>query len=302
VIFTKFDSLEAKAFYNLKSKGQTRKEARKNAPKHANEEFEKVHLPRIFGTLLPNYVCLRNMHKDHGAPEICQKMAELIQKTADSLDTDALKALLALVQQRNLELTIEYAVNYAPIQRITNELLASSVPITWEELTNLIDNLSMWFQYLQNDGNPEMPPSLNSWDWDNPDTPADPLPGLPLDQTDNSDDPTNFLNSTRLSLQRVLYPRLMTLAGPLPIKLQVLNLTAALLIVIARSFWLTSGAQVASGILCISLENYFKEGAADAVRMAILGKFGDYTGHFTPQRASALVQIILDQLGMLDML
>ncbi|KDQ09387.1 hypothetical protein BOTBODRAFT_642937 [Botryobasidium botryosum FD-172 SS1] len=102
VIFTKFDSLEAKAFHELKGTGLTRQQAQQRAPQHAMTEFQCHYLPHLFGeTRCPKHMFLR---------KIQGKMAELIQLTVDAVDVDALKLLLVSVQKNNLELLIEYAV------------------------------------------------------------------------------------------------------------------------------------------------------------------------------------------------
>ncbi|KDQ09917.1 hypothetical protein BOTBODRAFT_116620, partial [Botryobasidium botryosum FD-172 SS1] len=101
VIFTKFDSLEARAFHELKGTGLTRQQAQQSAPQHATAEFQKNHLSHLLGEKPPKYICLK---------KIQGKMAELIQHTVDAIDVDALKLLLVSVQRNNLQLTIEYAV------------------------------------------------------------------------------------------------------------------------------------------------------------------------------------------------
>ena len=49
------------------------------------------------------------MHEDEGDHQ--ERVKELIKKTADSLDNLALKILFISVQQNNLELCIQYAVD-----------------------------------------------------------------------------------------------------------------------------------------------------------------------------------------------
>ncbi|KDQ11448.1 hypothetical protein BOTBODRAFT_114351, partial [Botryobasidium botryosum FD-172 SS1] len=109
VIFTKFDSLEARAFHELKGAGLTRQQAQQAAPQHAHAEFQRCHLSRLLGEKHPKYICLKKMHKEQNK-EVQGKMAELIQQTMDAMDVDALKLLLVSVQRNNLQLTIEYAV------------------------------------------------------------------------------------------------------------------------------------------------------------------------------------------------
>ncbi|KDQ09381.1 hypothetical protein BOTBODRAFT_117217, partial [Botryobasidium botryosum FD-172 SS1] len=102
VIFTKLDSLEAKAFQELKGTGLTRQQAQQRAPQHAITKFQSCYLPCLFGEIRhPKYMFLR---------KIQGKMAELIQLTVDAVDVDALKLLLVSVQRNNLQLLIVYAV------------------------------------------------------------------------------------------------------------------------------------------------------------------------------------------------
>ncbi|KDQ09338.1 hypothetical protein BOTBODRAFT_88998, partial [Botryobasidium botryosum FD-172 SS1] len=106
VIFTKFDSLEAGAFQKLKNKGLTRSEARAQAVEQADKQFRTTHLPHVFGEETPSYICLRTPDNH----EVQAMMAELIQKTVDTVDVDSLKLLLVSVQQNNLQLAVKYAV------------------------------------------------------------------------------------------------------------------------------------------------------------------------------------------------
>jgi len=148
VIFTKFDSIEGMAFRKLKQVGLTLREARVGAPAHADEEFKRNCLPQLFGAEHQNYICLRNMHKGLGSPEIQKKMADLIQKTVESLNIDALKFLLVSVQKNNLQLTIEYAVKYGPIEGIAKEVSATGTTVTKKQLNSLIWGLLLWFSHI----------------------------------------------------------------------------------------------------------------------------------------------------------
>ena len=53
VIFTKFDSLEAKAFRTLRNEGWSRQDAKAHAPERANSDFERDFLPNVFGRKYP---------------------------------------------------------------------------------------------------------------------------------------------------------------------------------------------------------------------------------------------------------
>ncbi|KDQ17548.1 hypothetical protein BOTBODRAFT_577183 [Botryobasidium botryosum FD-172 SS1] len=113
-IFTKFDSLDGWAYQELRREGFKHSEAQEGAPRRADEHFERVHLGRIFGQKYPpkKELRVRNMHEVVGKEEEINKtVTELIKKTSDALDTDALKLLLATVQNNNIEVCMENAVN-----------------------------------------------------------------------------------------------------------------------------------------------------------------------------------------------
>jgi len=105
-IFTKFDYLINQVY-------DTRKEEHEN--REVAVRILKEHLQGpLFGYKFPPRadVCLEDMHEDEGDHQ--ERVKELIKKTADSLDNLALKILFISVQQNNLELCIQYAVDYAP--------------------------------------------------------------------------------------------------------------------------------------------------------------------------------------------
>jgi hypothetical protein len=73
------------------------------------------------------------MHEDEGDHQ--EQVKELIKKTADSLDNLALKILFISVQQNNLELCIQYAVDYAPdLGKPT-------------EMVEVVQNCLLWFRH-----------------------------------------------------------------------------------------------------------------------------------------------------------
>ncbi|KDQ12494.1 hypothetical protein BOTBODRAFT_112963 [Botryobasidium botryosum FD-172 SS1] len=106
-IFTKFDSLDNVAYQELRREGFEHSEAQYRAPRRAEEYFERVHLNRILEQRYPpkRYLCVRNGHV------IKRTVTELLEKTSDALDTDALKLLLATVQNNNTALCIANFIN-----------------------------------------------------------------------------------------------------------------------------------------------------------------------------------------------
>lgn len=59
VIFTKFDSLDAAAFHRLRKEGKSRAVARTEAPAHADQEFDNIHMPRLLSKAYPPANILR---------------------------------------------------------------------------------------------------------------------------------------------------------------------------------------------------------------------------------------------------
>ncbi|KDQ17637.1 hypothetical protein BOTBODRAFT_105342 [Botryobasidium botryosum FD-172 SS1] len=106
-LFTKFDSLDGQAYHELRREGFGHSEAQNGAPRRANKQFECVHLHRILEQRYPPKKELRIRSKL--SPQSIK--APLAHKTSDALDTDALKLLLATVQNNNVELCIANFVN-----------------------------------------------------------------------------------------------------------------------------------------------------------------------------------------------
>ncbi|KDQ10368.1 hypothetical protein BOTBODRAFT_115876, partial [Botryobasidium botryosum FD-172 SS1] len=103
-IFTKFDSLDSKAYQELRREGLGHSEVQKGAPRRADEQFKCVQLNRILGQRYPPKKELR-------IRMIKSTVAELLEKISDALDTNALKLLLATVQSNNVELCIKNIIN-----------------------------------------------------------------------------------------------------------------------------------------------------------------------------------------------
>ncbi|KDQ16973.1 hypothetical protein BOTBODRAFT_172584 [Botryobasidium botryosum FD-172 SS1] len=111
-IFTKFDALDATAFSALINQGVSHEEAQRQAPEHAQAQFNQDLLPLVQQLAHPPraVVCLRNMNHQR-SPNIIQKAAsELIESTGGALDDGALKMLLVQAQHVNVEICIKAAL------------------------------------------------------------------------------------------------------------------------------------------------------------------------------------------------
>ncbi|KAG1884676.1 hypothetical protein F4604DRAFT_183997 [Suillus subluteus] len=107
VLFTKFDALYDVEFSQLREKGMLRKDAKKLAPKHAEESFANGPQLKFFNDVRwpPKcHVCLPNMDKDDA------DCGPLMERTAGILDNEVLQQLFVSTQQTNLELCVKYAV------------------------------------------------------------------------------------------------------------------------------------------------------------------------------------------------
>ncbi|KDQ18628.1 hypothetical protein BOTBODRAFT_29006 [Botryobasidium botryosum FD-172 SS1] len=109
-IFTKFDSLDMESFRTLRDQGLSYSEARAKCSQHADERFNRVHLPRILAQKFPPaaVVCLRYMHQAQEHQDLIREsIKELIQKTADSLNPETLKTLHSSIPEDHPELNRE---------------------------------------------------------------------------------------------------------------------------------------------------------------------------------------------------
>ncbi|KAG1744529.1 uncharacterized protein EDB91DRAFT_1050456 [Suillus paluster] len=111
VVFTKFDALYDVEYAQLRSdEGLSWEDAQELAPKRAEESFANgpqlkfLYNVEDIGWPPKCHVCLPNMDKD-GAD-----CGPLIERTAETLDDEALKQLFISTQQTNLELCMKYAV------------------------------------------------------------------------------------------------------------------------------------------------------------------------------------------------
>ncbi|KDQ17623.1 hypothetical protein BOTBODRAFT_105217 [Botryobasidium botryosum FD-172 SS1] len=113
VIFTKFDSLDSMAYQELRREGFEHSEAQNRAPRHADEYFKRVHLNRILEQKYPpkGNLCVRKVIK--------RTVTELLEKTSDALDTNALKLLLVTVQDNNIGLCTKNFVDRQVLASLT---------------------------------------------------------------------------------------------------------------------------------------------------------------------------------------
>ncbi|KDQ16357.1 hypothetical protein BOTBODRAFT_31044 [Botryobasidium botryosum FD-172 SS1] len=149
-IFTKFDSLDGKAYQELRREGFKHSEAQERAPRRADEQFERVHLNRILGQSYPpkKELRVRNMHEVAGHEVIKRTVTELLEKTSDALDTDALKLLLTTVQGNNVELCMANLVNSGHFTTAAQETLESGVFLPGKKMNQFIWNVGIGFPYI----------------------------------------------------------------------------------------------------------------------------------------------------------
>ncbi|KAJ7214896.1 hypothetical protein GGX14DRAFT_359731 [Mycena pura] len=106
-IFTKFDGLVTKAYSELKRGGATRQEAMTKRTEKALEMLTTNFVERFSSTAVrpTDWIHLSNMHEGGG------NCNDLIEKTANALNNDALRLLFVSVQRNNIDLCTHYAVN-----------------------------------------------------------------------------------------------------------------------------------------------------------------------------------------------
>ncbi|KDQ16107.1 hypothetical protein BOTBODRAFT_107635 [Botryobasidium botryosum FD-172 SS1] len=106
-IITKFDALDAAACTSLLERGVPFEVAQEIAHLYATETFNKGSLP-ILEALAHRPKAVVHLRSIFST---CSLISELIQSTAASLDSDALKMLLVQAQRVNVELCMKGAVN-----------------------------------------------------------------------------------------------------------------------------------------------------------------------------------------------
>ncbi|KAF8335194.1 hypothetical protein F5887DRAFT_892116 [Amanita rubescens] len=106
-IFTKFDDLITQVY----DRNKEDEENREVACATLKEKFEKP--LKGYKSSPRAYVQFESIEKDEGNHQ--EQVGELIKQTAASIDNLALKMLFVTVQQNNLEVCIEYAVNKSVI-------------------------------------------------------------------------------------------------------------------------------------------------------------------------------------------
>ncbi|KAG1862336.1 GTP-binding protein [Suillus tomentosus] len=107
VLFTKFDALYGIEFRKLIDTGTSRKDAKQQAPRRAEETFtDGPQLQYLKNVRWPPkcHVCLPYMNKGDADCSV------LIEQTAGALDDEALKQLFVSTQQTNLEICMKYAI------------------------------------------------------------------------------------------------------------------------------------------------------------------------------------------------
>ncbi|KAF7973843.1 hypothetical protein HWV62_14132 [Athelia sp. TMB] len=106
-IFTKFDAMDDKAFAELLKQGASDDEARVRAPNHAVAMFDQDIKHFLYETKYPpkGHVLLRDMNDPYATCD------QLIASTASAIDNEALKLLFLVIQNRNLALCMQTAVD-----------------------------------------------------------------------------------------------------------------------------------------------------------------------------------------------
>jgi GTP-binding protein EngB required for normal cell division len=105
-IFTKFDGLITTATGQLRESGLSIRDAKKRAPKEAEDKLNANFIGPLMTTTFPPVaqVHLKDMQKESAT------CSELIERTASAIDDDALKLLFVSVQRNNIDLCIHCAV------------------------------------------------------------------------------------------------------------------------------------------------------------------------------------------------
>ncbi|KAG2130379.1 hypothetical protein DEU56DRAFT_468470 [Suillus clintonianus] len=140
VIFTKFDALYDVAFAQLRKKGKSRIDAKKLSPKRAEETFANgsqlkfLYHSKDIRRPPKCHVCLPDMDKDDADCGL------LIERTAETLDSEVLQQLFVSTQQTNLELCVKWAV-----ERALEKIVVSDEKISSE---NAIASLGSWFPHI----------------------------------------------------------------------------------------------------------------------------------------------------------
>ncbi|KDQ16722.1 hypothetical protein BOTBODRAFT_30638 [Botryobasidium botryosum FD-172 SS1] len=284
VIFTKFDSLDSKAYQELRYDGLKHSEAQERASRRADEDFKRDHLSRILEQKYPpkGDLCVRNMHEAAGHEEVIkQTVAELLKKTSDSLDTDALKLLLATVQSNNVELCMTNLVNNGHITASAQEALESGVFLPGKNFDQFIWHVGVSYPYLW----VNLESRGNTYTW-----------------IENKAFSSRSLWSKSQLLDNIatnLAAYLPILNQGLPPHLQVLHLGASAAICCGVLCWKRVGIIGADDFQRM-FEHYENSGAGARVRAALRKAFDDVGPHNTMDGSAKLLQIILDHkdIGM----
>ncbi|KAJ7847725.1 hypothetical protein B0H14DRAFT_2583421 [Mycena olivaceomarginata] len=155
-IFTKFDGLVTTAFQNLRAEGKTRQEAMADAPNMAQRILTTDYIDQLKKmNFSPSDLLYGSDMREKTSTCI-----ELMAKTANSLNENALRLLLVSVQRNNLGLCIYYAVKEG-LEGLTDlasarwfaETTLSYFPHIWHEyrlsmLPSLQEAVSGYFSHL----------------------------------------------------------------------------------------------------------------------------------------------------------
>ncbi|KDQ15775.1 hypothetical protein BOTBODRAFT_31259 [Botryobasidium botryosum FD-172 SS1] len=263
-IFTKFDALDAIAFRALSEQGVPFAEAQRQAPEHAQAQFDQDLLPLIQQLAHPPrvVVCIRNMH-NKGSPATIQKAAELIERTGAALDDDALKVLLVQAQRVNVELCIKAAVDSGIITKTAQDALQEDSATFNPLKKDLIQQIFKYFPFIW----------VGSVGW-----------FIVVVAASAGD---AFINT--------ITPLITPLLHSMSPSLQILVVGCAAIIIAAKAFWGESDGDIQAPQITASSEHYIHSSTAEHVKVAILEAFQDTPGLYdTPEGRAALLQVILN--------
>ncbi|KAG8958586.1 hypothetical protein FRC03_009001, partial [Tulasnella sp. 419] len=145
VLFTKWDGQIVHSFSDLKKQGRSLQQAHREAPKYAMGIFKTYYLPVITDVAHPPaaYVLLGSMHKQEAT---CR---DLVERTAGAMNNSALRKLFISVQETNIQLSIQSAIE---------DVLRMYIPLNWPHTTvtaqdrNSLEKVvfatSLWFHHV----------------------------------------------------------------------------------------------------------------------------------------------------------
>jgi len=236
-------------------------------------------------------VCLRNMQNKELHHLIQRGTSKLIESTVDALDDDALKLLLVLVQQTNVELCIKSAVESGIITDAAQALADQAAAGTFKPGRRFLMDLFKWFPYVWTKDTLEDKGTLFGEEFE-PEYYK--FFGFGFKYFKYFEFKGYNLAKAAFYFQEACIPFLSSLTGSLPPPLQVLIVGLLAIIVAANAFWLQPGDVNALTVQNV-FELYIKSGGPDRIRAAVMGTLSGLVGPYnTPLYKAKLVQIALN--------